>query len=60
MYLVNALGKPVTSAGSAGITVEDRVYKVDENGKISYVKKNPIAADTVLTNFREQDHRCSL
>ena len=39
-YLVNALGKPVTSAGSAGITVEDRVYKVDENGKISYVKKN--------------------
>lgn len=44
-YLVNALGKPVTSAGSAGITVEDRVYKVDENGKISYVKKNPVAAD---------------
>lgn len=44
-YLVNALGKPVTSAGSAGIIVEDRVYKVDENGKISYVKKNPIAAD---------------
>lgn len=29
-YLVNALGKPVTSAGSAGIIVEDRVYKVDE------------------------------
>lgn len=25
--------------------LEDRVYKVDENGKISYVKKNPIAAD---------------
>ena len=44
-YLVNALGKPVTSAGSAGIIVEDRVYKVDENGKISYVKKNPVAAD---------------
>lgn len=37
--------KAVTSAGSAGITVEDRVYKVDENGKISYVKKNPVAAD---------------
>ena len=45
-YLVNALGKPVTSAGSAGITVEDRVYKVDENGKISYVKKNPVVQMT--------------
>ena len=44
-YLVTALGKPVTGKGSAGITIEDRVYKVDENGKISYVKKNSVAAD---------------
>ena len=44
-YLVNALGKPVTAKESSNITVEDRVYRIDENGKISYVKKNPAAAD---------------
>ena len=44
-YLVTALGKPVTVKGSNNITIEDRVYKVDENGKISYVKRNPVAAD---------------
>ncbi len=44
-YLVTALGKTVTGKGSTGIIIEDRVYKIDENGKISYVKKNPAAAD---------------
>lgn len=44
-YLVTALGKPVTAKGNTNITIEDRVYRIDENGKISYVKKNPTAAD---------------
>ena len=39
------MGKPVTAKESSNITVEDRVYRIDENGKISYVKKNPAAAD---------------
>ena len=44
-YLVNSFGKAVTGKESTGIAIEDRVYKIDENGKISYVKKNPAAAD---------------
>lgn len=44
-YLINSFGKAVTGKESTGIAIEDRVYKIDENGKISYVKKNPAAAD---------------
>ena len=34
-YLVNSFGKAVNGKESTGIAIEDRVYKIDENGKIS-------------------------
>ena len=59
-YLINSFGKAVTGKESTGIAIEDRVYKIDENGKISYVKKNPVAADGNSYELQETEPRCRL
>lgn len=44
-YLVDGMGNPVTVETGDSMSVGDRVYRIEQDGKIKYVERGPVTMD---------------
>ena len=44
-YLVDGMGNPAVAESGSSVSIGDRVYRIEEDGKIKYVKHGQVAVD---------------